>query len=349
MIKFEECPFCGQSSGLESQITEKVFRKEKFRIREFYYKCESCNEEFTTTDVDEVTINQVYNQYRQKYNIFFPEELIQLRNRYQLSAQKMSLVLGLGINTYSNFEKGEMPTMASNNLINSAKNPEVFLSYVNQAKNEFTEKSFREVIKHIERLIQNATKNDDLVLFYLNKYQRPNEFTGYTIPDVNKMANLLLHLISSCNPDYNDKLKLNKLLFYTDYYNYQQTGKSITGLVYRAIPYGPVPVNYDYLFAYLTNDLKLIEPNFSVSLNSKVIEHFSTNKSSDLSVFDQEELQTIEKIIENFRNTNSWELVELSHKEKAWIELNKNSGIISYQEYGFDLKAFDGANFDNVH
>lgn len=337
MEKFKECPFCGQSSGLESQITEKVFRKEKFRIREFFYKCEVCHEEFTTTDLDEVIINQVYNQYREKFGIFFPEELISLRNRYQLSAQKMSLVLGLGINTYSNYEKGEMPTMASNNLINSAKNHEIFLSYVNQAKNEFTDKSFRDLKKHIDHLIQDANQKDDLVLYYINKYQRPNEFTGYAIPDVKKVANLLLYLISSCNPDYNDKLKLNKLLFYSDYFHYQQTGKSITGLAYRAIPYGPVPVNYDYLFAYLTNDQKLIEPAFAESLNSKVIEYFSVKKPFDLTVFDQLELQTIDRIIEKFRNTNSWELVELSHKEKAWIELNASSGIISYQQYGFEL------------
>jgi putative zinc finger/helix-turn-helix YgiT family protein len=339
MQQQKDCPFCGSSSKLKSQLTDKEFRKEKFRTREFFYKCGACHEEFTTTDLDEVTVNQVYNQYREKHGILFPEELIYLRNQYQLSAQKMALVLGLGINTYSNYEKGEMPTMASNNLINSAKTPEVFLSYVNQAKDEFTDKSFRELTKHIDRLIQDAAKKNDLALFYINKYQRPNEYTGYSLPDVNKMANLLLYLITSCNPDYNDKLKLNKLLFYSDYYHYQQTGKSITGLTYRAIPYGPVPVNYDYLFAYLTNDLKLIEPTFSESLNSKVIEYFSVKKSFDLSVFDQEELQTIKKIIEKFRNTNSWELVELSHKEKAWIELNKNSGIISYQEYGFDLKA----------
>ena len=153
------------------------------------------------------------------------------------------------------------------------------------------------------------------------------------------MSNLLLYLISSCNPDYNDKLKLNKLLFYSDYFHFKQTGKSITGLTYRAISYGPVPVNYDYLFAYLTNELNIIEPTFSKSLNSRVIEYFYSKKPYDLSIFSDEELQTINQIIEKFRNITSWELVELSHKEKAWIELNKNSAIISYQQYGFDLEA----------
>ena len=339
MQQKKDCPFCGKSSKLESKITEKEFRKEKFRIREFFYRCETCQEEFTTTETDEVTVNQVYNQYREKHGILFPEELVRLRDKYRLSAQKMSLVLGLGINTYSNYEKGEMPSMSNNKLISSARDPHLFLSYVNQSKDEFTDKAFRDLTRHLQDVIHREDKHEDLVLYYINRHQRPNEFTGYALPDVQKMSNLLLYLISSCHPDFNDKLKLNKLLFYSDYYHYQQTGKSITGLAYRAIPYGPVPVNYDYLFAYLVNELKIIEPTFSESQNSRVIEYFSAQKPFDLSVFDQEELQTIEKIIEKFRNTHSWDLVELSHQEKAWIEQNGNAGMISYQEYGFDLQA----------
>lgn len=335
----KDCPFCGKSSKLESKITEKEFRKENFQIREFYYVCEFCGEEFTTTGVDEITVNQVYNQYREKHEILFPEELIYLRSRYNLSAQKMSQVLGLGINTYTNYEKGEIPTLSNARLISSARDLEVFRSYVKQAKEEFTDKAFGALLKHINELILKEDKNDDLVLYYINRNQRPNQFTGYVLPDVNKMSNLLLYLIASCNPDYNDKLKLNKLLFYADYYHFQQTGKSITGLTYRAIPYGPVPVNYDYLFAYLANELKLIEPAFTESQNSRIIEHFNSKKQFDLSVFNEEELQTIKQIIEKFRDSTSWELVELSHKERAWIELNKSAGIISYQQYGFDIKA----------
>ncbi len=339
MKTIKDCPSCDRIAKLCSISAEKEFRKEKFRIREFYYRCETCQEEFTTTETDEVTVNQVYNQYREKHGILFPEEMVRLREKYHLSAQKMSLVLGLGINTYSNYEKGEMPSMANNKLISSARDPNLFLSYVNQSKDEFTDKAFRDVTRHLQDVIHREDKHADLVLFYINRHQRPNEFTGYALPDVQKMSNLLLYLISSCHPDFNDKLKLNKLLFYSDYYHYQQTGKSITGLVYRAIPYGPVPVNYDYLFAYLTNELKIIEPTFSESQNSRIIEYFSAQKPVDLYVFSDEEIETLKIIVEKFRNTHSWDLVELSHKENAWIEQHEMAGMISYQRYGFDLKA----------
>ena len=335
MITRKECPFCGKSSQLESQATEKEFRKEKFPIREFFYKCESCGEEFTTTAIDEITVNQVYNQYREKYGILFPEELVNLRLKYNLSAQKISQVLGLGINSYSNYEKGEIPTIANSNLIRSARNPGVFLTYLTQATNVFTEKAFNE----LTRCIQSLIKEGDFVpvMKNLNWYIVPNKYTGYVVPNLAKISNLLLYIIKTCDPQFNDKLKLNKMLFYADFNHYKNTGRSITGLTYRAAPYGPVPTNYDYIFAYLTNEDRMIESEFKRSQNSGVVEFFQATKPYELSVFDGDEMETINQIINQLKNTPSWELVELSHKERAWKELNSSSGIVSYQEYGFDL------------
>lgn len=336
MQQQKDCPFCGSSSKLVSKKTEQEFRKEKFQIREFYYKCASCTEEFTTTATDEVTVNQVYNQYREKHGILFPEELVNLRNRYALSAQKISQVLGLGINTYANYEKGEIPSLSNSRLISSAHNPEVFLDYVMQAKDAFTDKAFRDLQRRINEIPVEG--NNVLLEYNLNKYQRPNQYTGYAVPNINKLTNLLLYLIATGNPTYNDKLKLNKLLFYTDFNHYKNTGKSITGFSYRAVPYGPVPANYDYIFAYMTNQAKLIETEFSKTQSSRIYEWFNAIQPFDLSFFEPEELETIHKIMEEFKDISSWDLVELSHLESAWKELHESSGMVSYQEYGFDLR-----------
>jgi uncharacterized phage-associated protein len=43
-------------------------------------------------------------------------------------------------------------------------------------------------------------------------------------------------------------VKLFKLLYYLDMLHFRETGRSVTGLHYRALPYGPVPVElYDEL------------------------------------------------------------------------------------------------------
>ena len=331
----KDCPFCDKKASLKSTVVEKEFKKEFFTIHEFYYKCDSCSEEFTTEKTDEISLNQIYNQYREKYGLPFPEELVQLRKRYEISAQKMSQVLGLGINTYSNYEKGEIPTSANAKLIASAKRPDVFLSYLTQSKDVLSENSFSKVKETLNNIL--SSKIDSNFLCSFNWYYTPNRYTGYTVPNPEKVTNLVLFYISNCNPEFNDKLKLNKMLFYTDFLNYKSTGKSISGISYRAIPYGPVPSNYDFIFAHFIEQDEIIEPVFIKVNNSKVNECYRPIKDFDMSVFTEDEVKTISTIVELFKNTPSWDLVDLSHKEKAWIDLNKSKEIISYQDYAFLL------------
>jgi len=330
-----ECPFCDAETVLKSKIVEKEFKKEPFQITEFFYQCKSCGEEFTTKETDNIGINQVYNQFREKYGIPFPEELIQLRDKYRISAQKMSQILGLGINTYSNYEKGEIPSIANAKLISSAKRTEVFYTYLSQSKEVLSAQSYLKIEETVRNLI--PSKDEDYFLCNFNWHFIPNKYTGYSVPNPAKASNLLLYFLSNCNPEFNDKLKLNKMLFYTDFLNYKVNGRSISGISYRAISYGPVPANYDFIFAHFIEKEEIIEPVFIRVNNSKVNECYKPLKEFDLSVFSAEELKTVNKVVDLFKDTSSWDLVELSHTERAWVDLNKTKSIISYQDYAFDI------------
>jgi putative zinc finger/helix-turn-helix YgiT family protein len=330
-----DCPFCDKRASLKSTVVEKEFKKEVFTINEFYYKCDTCSEEFTTEKTDEITLNQIYNQYREKFGLPFPEELVRLREKYEISAQKMSQILGLGINTYSNYEKGEIPTSANAKLIASARRPDIFLTYLSQSKDVLSEQTCLKIEETVKKVA--PPKEDDHFLCNFNWHYTPNRYTGYTIPNPEKATNLLLYFLSNCNPEFNDKLKLNKMLFYTDFFNYKATGRSISGISYRAIPYGPAPSNYDFIFAHFIEKEEIIEPVFIKINQTKVNECYKPLKDFDLSVFNPEELNSIKKVVGLFKDTPSWDLVELSHHERAWIELNKTKSIISYQDYAFDI------------
>ena len=67
-----KCPFCDKGNVILSvEKKKRTFRKEEFEIFEYYYKCKNCNEEFTTTEIDTLNNNQVYNKYREKYSVPF--------------------------------------------------------------------------------------------------------------------------------------------------------------------------------------------------------------------------------------------------------------------------------------
>ncbi len=70
-----QSPFTGGETKLLSEKKEFEFRREKFQVVHFFYKCIDTKEEFTTSELDELNTNQLYNQYREKYSIPFPDEV----------------------------------------------------------------------------------------------------------------------------------------------------------------------------------------------------------------------------------------------------------------------------------
>ena len=91
-----DSPFTDGKATLKRKSSKLVFRKDEFEIIEHFYVCNTSQEEFTTAELDRVNLNQIYNQYRKKYAIPFPDHIKQIREKYGLSAAKMSTILGIG-------------------------------------------------------------------------------------------------------------------------------------------------------------------------------------------------------------------------------------------------------------
>src|SRR5260221_9174656 len=99
-------PFTNGEATLKQEKKELEFRKDKFTVNQFFFKCDDIGEEFTTDELDQTNVNQLYNQYREKYGVPFPDEIKEIREQYGLSATKMSEILGFGVNSYRQYEGG---------------------------------------------------------------------------------------------------------------------------------------------------------------------------------------------------------------------------------------------------
>jgi uncharacterized phage-associated protein len=335
MIQRIECPYCDGMANMQREARDLTYRKEPFRIIAHFYKCENCGEEFTTTEADTISLVQAHNQYREKYNIPFPEEISAIRYKYELPAAKMSEVLGLGANGYGNYEKGEMPVPALAKLIATAAKPTIFLGFLIEAKNHFSDNAFEKAREKVEFLIEQE-KEYNPFYSWINIYNEANNYTGYKKPNEKKITGLISSYIRKCKQEFNDKLKLNKLLFYVDFYHYKNYGTSISGLSYRAIQYGPVPANYDNIYTYLENE-KIIRSEWVRLPNGSAREVFKSENDFEVSSFSLQELETINVIIERFKDISTWDIVDLSHEEKAWKELESSRQLIGYQDYAFEL------------
>ncbi len=328
-------PITGKEMILTKERRSMVFRKETFEIVFHYYKCEDSGEQFTTTSLDEVNMNQVYNQYRDKFNIPFPDEIIKIREKYGLSAAKMSEILGFGVNSYRQYEAGEMPSTANAKLIQMVGDPKKFIDMV-ELCGTLDEKLKEKYIQKAQLLVEERKRN----IFNLNfkEYLLGNHladiYSGYRNPNFEKFTEMVVYFSEKLQPF---KTKMNKLLFYTDFLMFKTSCFSISGVRYKAIDMGPVPHNFQSIFEFLANkeEIDIYTTEFSQGYTG---EQFKARKERpfNASLFSETELEVLAKVSTVFKTTSTNDIIELSHLEEAWKKNEKDKSVISY-EYAFEL------------
>lgn len=326
-------PFTGKEMKLVKENRQMEFRKEKFDIIFHFYLCEDTNEQFTDIHLDELNISQVYNQYRNLYNIPFQDEIISIRKKYNLSSVKMSQILGFGPNGYRLYESGEIPSLSNAKLIQMADDPNDFIKLLHMCdKIELDEKNkIIEDIKHLINKEENSLFEREY-FDYLFGSEYPSSMTGYKKPSFEKISNMVAYFSKSLAPF---KTKMNKLLFFSDFLMYRESCFSISGLKYQAIQRGPVPVNFQSLYDFLYNK-NIIKIN-TVDFGDYYGEQIINSIDFDAELFSTEEMKILTFVVEKFENINSTQISDLSHMEKAWIENIEDKEYINYN-YSFELK-----------
>ena len=333
-------PITGKEMLLFKERRSMTFRKETYEIIFHYFKCIDSGEQFTTTALDEVNMNQVYNRYREKFNILFPDEIKRIREKYGLSASKVSEILGFGVNSFRQYESGEMPSVANAKLIQMIDDPNIFIEMVELCST--MDIKTKEKYIHKARIIANE-KSKNLFNLNFKEYLLGNHladiYSGYRNPNFEKFTEMVVYFSEKLAPF---KTKLNKLLFYADFLMFKQSCFSISGVRYKAIDMGPVPTNFQSIFEYLANNnyLDIHTTEFPQGYTG---EQFTAKKdrSFNANLFTKSELDTLEKVADVFKETSTNDIITLSHLEEAWKQNEKNKRVISY-EYAFELNQLDG-------
>lgn len=314
------------------------FRKEQFKVMHHYYLCEDSGEQFTDDALDAVNLNQVYNQYREKYGIPFPDEIRAIREQYSVSANKMSVILGFGVNQYRLYETGEIPSVANGRLILAIKEPEDFIKQVKASEHLLSPAEVAKFVQKAEKLIEYNHHHvwNTLLASQITRGRSPGVYSGYCKLNFMKVAQVISYFSQAIETN---KTKLNKLLFYSDFGCYKKTGCSMTGLEYRAIQFGPVPAEYDKLYMKLQEDgLVAVEQKL---VKDYLAEIFLGLMPFDAANFSTDELSVMEKVKVSLGHQSTADLVEMSHEERAWIENQQSKSLISFQEHAFSLKHFN--------
>lgn len=323
-----ESPFTGGEVIRQVREEELEFRGDSFKIPYTNFKCVDTEEEFTTNEIDTLNLALLHNAYREKHNIPFPNEILEIREKYGVSQTKMSEILGFGPNTYRNYENGDVPQLTNAKLISLAAKPTGFIELVNEC--DLLKDSYKEkYIKKAESL-KNAGPTITQFLF---KVQEPCSLNGYMKPSIEKFSDMISYL-SEDTELY--KVKLNKLLYYSDNLHFKNHGQSISGAAYQAIQKGPVPHRYGTLFEYGEEQGRFSIERVQFENYETEGEKFSPVNNSYESL-NQKELKTLAFIKKELANLPTKELIRLSHEEEGWKENEKDKGLIDYR-FAIQLK-----------
>ncbi|MHA1331779.1 MAG: Panacea domain-containing protein [Candidatus Hodarchaeales archaeon] len=141
-----------------------------------------------------------------------------------------------------------------------------------------------------------------------------------------KLRELVLHIAEICknDPEFG-ATKLNKILFFADFYAYSVFGKSITEEKYFHLPKGPAPKR-----------MKQVEEELKSSGRAKIEERLYFGKKqrrlvpqadANTSIFQQKELDLVTDVIEALRGINASDISAWTHKLLPWLLTNDREEI----------------------
>jgi hypothetical protein len=302
------------------------YRGEEFDCMYISFRDDELDEGYTTTESDSVWWNQVTNQYRERHGIPYQDEIIALRERYGLSAAKMSVILGFGANQYRLYEEGEVPSESNGKMIRSAMNPKVFLDLVRCSRHQLTDKELAKISTKVEEaVVQSEGWNDE---------QRETEklfrsgrglANGFAPLSTSRLKNLLLYVLNQMGETF--QTKMNKVLFYIDFLSYRERGMAISGLAYQAIEFGPVPQRWDRVYSAfdeVQEQLRLVQGQECVSLLA--------GGEADMSGFSAGEMALIDEVCGKMKKLTSRAATKMSHDEPVWKDHVGKAEIIPFSE-----------------
>lgn len=293
MEKFIYCYNCDKD--VESKVKNKkntyIVHKQTVIVDEEILICPYCKNELVN-DLDNSLYN-IYNEYLKMYDLSF-DKFKEIRKSLNLSQDLFAKALGWSKKTIVRYENAE-----------SLPQNQYLLTYKKISNNK---DEFLNILKSNKPSISNET--------YFKIYNLINVELDL------KTINVFLFILKN---NFLTKTQIMKNLFSIDFQACKELNKSITSLKYAHGLYGPVIDNKDECLSFL------IKQNYVEFVNDEEDNIlFKPVCDFDSSLFNDDELNLMKKVLFELKGKSSKKLTEWSHKFKGWID-TKNGEIIDYK------------------
>ena len=151
-----------------------------------------------------------------------------------------------------------------------------------------------------------------------------------------KMKELILYISDKSMADEKfGSIKLNKLLFYSDFLAYLNFGKPITGMEYMRLDQGPAPKKFLPIAKELQkeNALEIVEREYHGHIQKRPI----ARRPAMLELFTAREIALVDEVIGKLRGLNAHDVSELSHRFIGW-KLADDGEVIPYSVAHIEIR-----------
>ena len=330
------CPYCKKEVKYKIEKRElKEFRGIEVNTFENVAICNECNQDLYVNKIEDENNERIYKIYREKANIIKAEDIVKLREKYDISQRELTAILGLGKMTINRYERGGLPTKSQSDYIKLLiENEDRFIEKVKEAyeNNNITEKTYKKIVSEGQEKNISKKRVQENIRRYLKEVlnRKPDIYNGYKSLDLEKIENIISYIAS--------KVKnltitsLNKYLWYIDMLSFNKRAVAITGLTYQNQKFGPTIVYKKY------DELSLLDDKYQredIETENGNTTKIISNENFNLDKINDSEKEIIDTIIKLLKNKKVTDISEMSHREDGWKK-TKRLEKISF-EYAMNL------------
>jgi len=309
-------------------LEENIFKGKRVQYPARYEYCSNTDEFLTYDDTLDTNDISFKNAYRKVVGLLTSDEIISIRNKYGVSQKDFSKILGWGSSTITRYENHQVQDTVHDDVLRKVgRDPKWFIELLERDRAEISNKAYEKYLNKA-REIYYANSNcylKDSIEAYYTKFENIPEMTGNTDLDLDKVVEVINYL--ALNVPMIHKVKLMKMLWYSDFLHYKRENTSITGFAYNALPMGAVPEGH--------KTLVLLDGVFydEVPYDDYVGYKFKPAPDFKIKLLSESEISTIDEVIRNFKDYKTKDIVNRMHEEEAYKKTGENQ-LISYKYAG---------------
>lgn len=317
------CLICMEEHGVDTVevIDSEIYKNEEVSFTATYDYCSYVDEYLETEEMIKANNLSMKDAYREKVGLLTSSEIINIRKKYGVSQKRFSKILDWGRATITRYENHQVQDRAHDDILRKIdSDPKWFLELLKRAKGRLSDKSFKNYYHNASEQFKKKKNQyliDSIQAIYAD-YQ-DKIITGKAELNLNKVVEMINYLAE--NIDSLHKVKLMKMLWYTDNLHFKRNGAAISGLIYRPLPMGAVPEGYEQIVLLDGVVFDTVWYGENIACKFKSVPGFRVKELT------QTEIETIDKVISLFGDINTDEIVERMHKEEAYIRTKSNCFI----------------------